>query len=93
MITLSLLLAVIQPLWPEGMIPDFQEHQIAAMTDVSGGYGRGKPAKAGFVPAEHRMPHLDWYEAPAKPNGGCVILVSGGSYMDCCDVGLVKMWK
>ena len=22
-----------QPLWPEGRIPDFQEHQIGAMTD------------------------------------------------------------
>ena len=27
---LSLLLAVVQPLWPEGKIPDFQEEQIAA---------------------------------------------------------------
>ena len=86
--------AEIQPLWPEGQIPDFQEHQIAAMKDVSGNYRSGKP-KAGFVPAEHRMPHLDWYEAPAEDvkNGGCMILVSGGSYSCCSDVELVKTWR
>ena len=88
----STLLAVVQPLWPEGKIPDFQEHQIAAMTDVSGRYDKGKP-KEGFVPSEHRMPHLDWFEPPAKPNGACMILVSGGSYMNCCDVGLIKLWR
>ena len=90
---IALLLAVVQPLWPEGKIPDFQDHQIAAMTDVSGSFHKGQP-KAGFTAAEHRMPYIDWYEAPAADvkNGGCMILVSGGSYQCCCDVGLVKMW-
>ena len=44
-------------LWPDGKIPDFQAHQIAATT---------QQARApGFKAAEHTMPHLDWYEAPA----------------------------
>ena len=90
---IALLLAVVQPLWPEGKVPDFQEHQIAAMTDVSGSFHKGQP-KEGFKAEEHRMPYIDWYEAPAEDvrNGGCMILVSGGSYQCCCDVGLVKMW-
>ena len=90
----AVVLAIVQALWPEGKIPDFQERQIAAMTDVAGRYDVGKP-KEGFVAAEHRMPYLDWHEAPAANvrNGGCMILVSGGSYQCCCDVGLVKMWR
>ena len=74
-----------QPLWPEGKIPDFQAHQIGAMTD--------EVEDAGFKPEERRMPYLEWFEKPASPNGACMILVSGGSYMNCCDVGLIKLWK
>ena len=39
------------------------------------------------------IPYLDWCPAPAKPNGCCMILISGGGYNNCCDVGLVKMWE
>ena len=78
------------PLWPEGKIPDFQEHQVGEMTDIA---GRKAEATATFDPARHRMPYLEWFEKPAKPNGGCMILVSGGSYNCCCDVGLIKKWK
>ncbi|WP_206018768.1 alpha/beta hydrolase [Rubritalea profundi] len=64
-------------LWPEGKIPDFQAHQIAATT---------QQARApGFKAAEHTMPHLDWYDAPAEKNGGCMLLISGGGYNNCCD--------
>ena len=75
------------PLWPSvEKIPDFQPHQIAAMTDES--------TKKGFCAAEHRMPYLEWFEPPAQPNGACMILVSGGSYNSCCDVDLVKrIWR
>ena len=73
------------PLWPEGRIPDFQPHQIGAMTDEAKTNADWRAA--------HRMPYLEWYEPPAKPNGGCMILVSGGSYQCCCDVGLVRMWR
>ncbi|HEX5790200.1 MAG TPA: alpha/beta hydrolase [Luteolibacter sp.] len=64
-------------LWPEGKIPNFQPQQIAATT---------QEAKApGFKAAEHAMPHLDWYEAPAEKNGACMVLISGGGYQNCCD--------
>ena len=74
-----------QPLWPEGKTPDFQEHQIGAMTDEA--------SEPGFKPEEHRMPYLEWFAKPEKPNGGCMILVSGGSYNNCCDVKLIKRWR
>ena len=64
-------------LWPEGKIPDFQTQQISATT---------QEAKApGFVPADHAMPYLDWYEPPTEKNGGCMLLISGGAYQCCCD--------
>jgi len=64
-------------LWPEGKIPDFQPQQIAATTrEVNA---------PGFKAAEHAMPYLDWYEAPAEKNGGCMLLISGGGYQNCCD--------
>ena len=72
-------------IWPDGKMPDAQPHQIAAMTDVS----RVK----GFNSDEWRQPYLDWCKAPEKPNGCCMILISGGGYNNCCDVGLVKMWE
>ena len=74
---LALLLAVIQPLWPEGKIPDFQENQIAAPSQEA--------HQPGFDRAAHRMPYLDWSEKPANPNGACVILISGGGYGCTCD--------
>ena len=64
-------------LWPEGKIPDFQTGQIAATT---------QEVKApGFQAADHAMPYLDWYDAPAEQNGGCMLLISGGGYQSCCD--------
>ena len=66
------------PLWPEGKIPDFQAHQVGAMTDEQ---EKGK------------MPYLEWFAAPTNANGACMILVSGGSYVCCCDVGLIKTWR
>ena len=75
-----------QPLWPSlEQMPDRQDGQIGAMTDE-----RKSP---GFKAEEHRMPYIEWFDAPAKPNGGCMILVSGGSYECCCDVGLVRTWR
>ena len=74
---IALILAVIQPLWPEGKIPNYQENQIAAPTEIAG--------KSGFDCAAHRMPYLDWSEKPANPNGACVILISGGGYGCTCD--------
>ena len=64
-------------LWPEGKIPDFQPQQIAATTQ--------EVRTPGFKAAEHTMPHLDWFEAPAEKNGACMLLISGGGYNNCCD--------
>ena len=75
-----------QPLWPSlEQMPDRRDGQIGAMTDE-----RKVP---GFRPEDHRMPYIEWFEAPGKPNGGCMILVSGGSYECCCDVGLIRRWR
>ena len=71
------------PVWPKGKMPDPQGHQIAAMTDEAG--------REGFNPDKYRIPYLEWFEKPAHPNGTCMILISGGSYMNCCDVGL-RRW-
>lgn len=76
-----------QTIWPEGKMPHRQEHQIAAMTDEAG--------RPGFNADKHRTAYIEWYDAPAVEtrNGGCMILISGGSYECCCDVGLVKEWN
>jgi acetyl esterase/lipase len=60
-----------------GKIPDYQPQQIAATTQ--------EVKSPGFNAAENTMPHLDWYEAPGEKNGGCMLLISGGGYQNCCD--------
>ncbi len=72
-------------LWHEGKMPDAQSNQIAAMTDET--------LSPGFDSTRHRIPYIEWYPAPAKGNGACMILISGGSYINCCDVELVDSWR
>ncbi|MBQ7496145.1 MAG: alpha/beta hydrolase [Bacteroidaceae bacterium] len=74
-------------IWPKGKMPDAQPHQIAAMTDEAG--------SKDFKADKHRVAYLEWFDAPAADarKNGCMILVSGGSYQNCCDVGLIKMWR
>ena len=76
-----------QSIWSKDKMPDAQSHQIAAMTDDTG--------QKGFNRDKHRMPYLEWYDAPAKEvkTGGCMILISGGSYNKCCDVNYIKQWR
>ena len=74
-----------QPIWPKGKMPHSCDRQIAAMTDETG--------LPGFNPARHRIPYLEWFDAPKNPNGTCMILISGGSYKNCCDVKLIKKWR
>ena len=72
-------------IWPEGKMPySDQKHLIAAMTDVKN-----------FKADEWRHPYLEWSKPPAadKKNGACVILISGGAYNCCCDVGHVRNWE
>ncbi|MBO4757971.1 MAG: alpha/beta hydrolase [Bacteroidales bacterium] len=75
-----------EPIWPEGKMPDAQASQIAAMTDET--------KLPDFDPDKHRMPYLEWFEAPdaAVDNDVCMILISGGSYQNTCDVKLIKQW-
>ena len=74
-------------IWPKGKMPDRQAHQIAAMTDETG--------REGFNPDKNRVAYIEWYDQPAAEvdNDACLILISGGSYNSCCDVGLIKRWK
>ena len=73
--------------WPKGKMPDKQDHQIAAMTDEADA--------SDFDTDKHRIAYLEWFDAPSKEtrNGGCMILISGGSYEVCCDVDLIKKWN
>ena len=84
--TLGIFASERETIWPKGKMPDAQEHQIAAMTDEAG--------KKDFKADKHRVAYLEWYDAPAQDvkTGGCMILISGGSYQKCCDVGLIKQW-
>lgn len=61
----------IQPLWPEGEIPDFQVGQ--------------KVLAMGMGQTETKMPYLQWSKKPANSSGACVILISGGAYDCTCD--------
>ena len=73
------LAALIQPLWPEGRIPDAQPQQVAVPLE--------RTRDAGYKADEHRMPYLEWSDAPAadKKTQACVILISGGGYGCTCD--------
>lgn len=74
-------------IWHSKKMPYTQEHQIAAMTDEAG--------QKDFKADKHRVAYIEWFDAPQKDvrNGACMILISGGSYQNCCDVGLIKQWK
>ena len=85
LLSLSLTAQERVPVWPRGKMPDTQAHQIAAMTNETN--------QEGFNPDNYRIPYLEWFEKPANPNGTCMILISGGSYMNCCDVSLIKKWN
>jgi len=73
------------PLWPEGRLPDAQSHQVAAMLQEQNA--------PGFNPDEHRHPYLEWMPPPDKPNGICMILISGGGYKRLADGIHVKTWN
>lgn len=75
-----------EKIWPAGKMPDAQPGQIAAMRDEAGAEG--------FDPDKYRTPYLEWFETPdpSVRNGACMILISGGSYMNCWDVDLIDLW-
>ena len=83
-ISLSLSAQTKENIWPEGKMPDAQEHQIAAK--------RNDTRKSDFNPEQNRQPYLEWYQAPENGNGGCMILLSGGAYESWCNESLVDGW-
>lgn len=95
-ITIALALGLMLPMtvfagnreliWPRGKMPDFQDHQIAAMSDEA--------ESEGFRPEKHRTAYIEWFDAPSpdKRNGACMILISGGSYRHCVNGPLIEEW-
>ena len=75
-----------ESVWPKGKMPDAQPHQIAAMTN--------EVSAEKFNPDKFRTAYLEWFETPdaSVRNGACMILISGGSYKNCCDVDLIDKW-
>ena len=73
-------------LWPDGRMPDAQPHQIGATT--------AEVKAPGYKADDFRRPYLDWFDPPAADakTDVCMILISGGGYNNCCDVGLVERW-
>ena len=74
-----------EELWPEGRIPDFQEHQACVMVD--------EPKVKGKSQERSRMPYLEWFAPPADPNGGCMILIPGGAYEYCGGIDRFRLWR
>ena len=69
-------------IWPEGKMPDFQPEQIAAKTD---------DVKApGFKREENRRPYIEWFRPKGEANGICMLVVSGGGFMTCCDAARLQ---
>ena len=65
-------------IWPEGKMPDVQPHQIAAKT--------GETKAPGFRADAFRRPYIEWYAPnPACKTDLCVLVISGGGFMCCCD--------
>ena len=74
-----------EALWPAGRMPDAQSSQIAAMID--------EIRTPGFDPDTHRIPFLEWFDAPANPCGACMILISGGAYNGTVDTRYIEQWR
>ena len=74
-------------IWPEGMMPDAQSHQIGATT--------AEVKSPGYNADDFRRPYLDWFDPPSDDvkTNICMILISGGGYQCCCDVGLIEQWR
>ena len=74
-------------IWPKGLMPDAQPHQVGATT--------AETKAPGFKADDFRQPYLDWFDPPAADvrTDVCMILISGGGYKCCCDVKLVEQWR
>ena len=74
-------------IWPAGKMPDAQPHQVGATT--------AEQKAPGYRAEDYRFPYLEWFDPPPAEvrTDACMILISGGGYNCCCDVGLVEMWR
>ena len=74
-------------IWPDGAMPDTQPHQVGATT--------AEQKAPEYKEDDFRRPYLDWFDPPAADvrTDMCMILISGGGYNRCCDVGLVEQWR
>lgn len=73
-------------LWPEGKMPNRQDHQIAAMSGVANA--------PDFKREQNREPFIEWLDVPQSgvKSDVCMILISGGAYECTCDDWLIKAW-
>lgn len=91
-----------EAIWPKGKMPDAQPHQIAAMTDEAGSKDfkadKHRVAYLEWFDAPTAIP-TDASGSPSKGSRkdnralGCMILISGGAYQNCCDISLIKLWR
>ena len=74
-------------IWPENAMPDAQAHQVGATT--------AEQKAPGYNAEGFRRPYLDWFDPPPAgvKTDACMILISGGGYKCCCDMGLVEQWR
>ncbi|MBQ6329547.1 MAG: alpha/beta hydrolase, partial [Kiritimatiellae bacterium] len=70
-------------IWPDGLMPNPQPHQIAAKT--------GEKIAPGFREDDFRRPYVDWYAPnPTCRTDLCVITISGGGFGSCCDAARLQ---
>ena len=74
-------------IWPDGKMPDAQPQQVAATV--------AEAESEGFKADDFRRPYLDWFELPPADvrTDVCMILISGGGYIHCCDMHIVEDWR
>ena len=86
-ITVSFAATEREYIWPDGKMPNAQPHQVGATT--------AEQKAPGYNADNYRRPYLDWFDQPSAENKTdiCMILISGGGYNSCCDVGLVERWR
>ena len=58
-------------IWPKGMMPDAQPHQVGATT--------AEMKAPGFNADDYRQPYLDWFDPPAADTSAAATWVSWSS--------------
>ena len=72
-----------QYVWPDGKMPDAQPGAVAEKMAVV--------QSKGFDRSKHVRPFIDWYAPnPSNRTDLCVMTVSGGGFMHCCDAARLQ---